>query len=434
MKVLSVLSVAAAAAVSLTSAQRLLPPMARSIWVPGTSVLKENSPETSTPVSLVFLEPDPRTALNITDGYLQQLEDTGTDAMAYLTIYPHKGYEAVTCRPQNLPPSLARNERHMVPLRPKPCRFKRAWRRAVEIILRIIGEENRDQLALVWAPNSGNGYPWLNGMASPRSASDPRIPDLDTNGDGILDNRDNPYTPFYPGDDVVDWVGISVYHYGFQWPWIQNVIPTPTNSKASWKLSPTLKKNWSRFPFYTPFSGNAGESPVVPPTTPPLMRTGFRNFTGTPVMKRYPPDMKQAFWRQFLNPTFLAKYPNFRSVCTFEFIKSEELTIRDFTNFGAPPMNLTGHEDANLVTPRFVEDARGWDFVQWASTWTRSPLATTTRAATTAPAPTGVTVTTAPAAPTTTKSSAVGSGSWMSCLLCPRWRWCWVLRYLLENI
>jgi hypothetical protein len=26
----------------------------------------------------------------------------------------------------------------------------------------------------------------------------------DTNGDGVLDNRDDPYGPYWPGDDVVD--------------------------------------------------------------------------------------------------------------------------------------------------------------------------------------------------------------------------------------
>ena len=25
---------------------------------------------------------------------------------------------------------------------------------------------------------------------------------------------DDPYAPFWPGDDVVDWVGMSVYHWG----------------------------------------------------------------------------------------------------------------------------------------------------------------------------------------------------------------------------
>lgn len=37
---------------------------------------------------------------------------------------------------------------------------------------------------------------------------------LDTNGDGWVDMSDDPYTPFYPGDQWVDWVGMNEYHMG----------------------------------------------------------------------------------------------------------------------------------------------------------------------------------------------------------------------------
>ena len=37
---------------------------------------------------------------------------------------------------------------------------------------------------------------------------------LDTNDDGWVDMSDDPYTPFYPGDQWVDWVGMNMYHMG----------------------------------------------------------------------------------------------------------------------------------------------------------------------------------------------------------------------------
>jgi hypothetical protein len=33
---------------------------------------------------------------------------------------------------------------------------------------------------------------------------------MDTNGDGVVSDLDDPYAPYYPGDAHVDWVGMSV--------------------------------------------------------------------------------------------------------------------------------------------------------------------------------------------------------------------------------
>lgn len=37
---------------------------------------------------------------------------------------------------------------------------------------------------------------------------------LDTSGDGQLSPLDSPFSPYYPGDEYVDWVGLSVYYKG----------------------------------------------------------------------------------------------------------------------------------------------------------------------------------------------------------------------------
>ncbi|KAJ3123487.1 hypothetical protein HK098_001875 [Nowakowskiella sp. JEL0407] len=54
----------------------------------------------------------------------------------------------------------------------------------------------------LFAPNIGTSYPWSTGgynyTISPTS---PDYPLLDTNGDGKLTAEDDPYTPFYPGDE-----------------------------------------------------------------------------------------------------------------------------------------------------------------------------------------------------------------------------------------
>ena len=33
---------------------------------------------------------------------------------------------------------------------------------------------------------------------------------MDTNGDGVVSDLDDPYAPYYPSDAYVDWVGMSV--------------------------------------------------------------------------------------------------------------------------------------------------------------------------------------------------------------------------------
>lgn len=68
-------------------------------------------------------------------------------------------------------------------------------------------------VAMAWTPNQAWGYPWAQGTYSIASTST-EMSILDTNHDGQLSEEDDPYLPYYPGDDYVDWVGISFYHWG----------------------------------------------------------------------------------------------------------------------------------------------------------------------------------------------------------------------------
>lgn len=57
----------------------------------------------------------------------------------------------------------------------------------------------------VWSPSAGEGYPFDAGSAMTDAA-------LDTDGNGRLARGDDPYGPYFPGADYVDWVGLSAYH------------------------------------------------------------------------------------------------------------------------------------------------------------------------------------------------------------------------------
>ena len=93
--------------------------------------------------------------------------------------------------------------------------------------------------AMLWSPNEGSGYPFHPGepYAAKAGSADARA--LDTDDDGKVTERDDPYAPYWPGEDVVDWVGLTVYHYGEVHPWGRNTVPEP--GKLAAKIDGTFK-------------------------------------------------------------------------------------------------------------------------------------------------------------------------------------------------
>lgn len=63
---------------------------------------------------------------------------------------------------------------------------------------------------MVWSPTAEKDYPFQ--AATSRPPKGVPLSSLDTNGDGIWETGDSAFDPYYPGDDVVDWIGLSVYH------------------------------------------------------------------------------------------------------------------------------------------------------------------------------------------------------------------------------
>jgi hypothetical protein len=161
---------------------------------------------------------------------------------------------------------------------------------------------------MVWSPSSSNGYPY-----GGRALSAPDLALLDTNGNGVLDAGDDPYSPYYPGDEFVDWVGTSVYHYGSQWPWLDNVLPLPGQFVEFFNSSG----------FYQTYAVERSK-PVM------IAESGATFHVDRPVGVGELP-LKQAWWRQYItNATFLQTFPKVKLISLFEFLKVEELTLRDF--------------------------------------------------------------------------------------------------------
>ncbi|KAI8913390.1 glycoside hydrolase superfamily, partial [Gorgonomyces haynaldii] len=260
------------------------------------------------------------------DNFVSQVAQTNSDAILYLTLYPMDGFQNVsaqaldqfTTKIQTITNAgrrvLIRYASEMngnwFPYGQQPIAFIKSWKQVVDAVRAKVPD--RSKYAFIWAPNSGNGYPFGEGL-------------LDTNNDGKYTIADDPYTPFFPGDDYVDWVGFSIYHYGKEYPWVDNVIPMPGQVEAII----TGKPGWGAFNFYEMFcetgatvhlwiqpSGNA--QAIKPPNGEASDRV----------------PIKQTWWRQIINATLLNTFPKIKAVSTFEFIKFEETTWRDFTNMG----------------------------------------------------------------------------------------------------
>lgn len=68
---------------------------------------------------------------------------------------------------------------------------------------------------MLWAPGMGNGYPFPGRQYQPNCTAYPdECAALDTDGDGKITQKDDMYSPYWPGPDSVDWVGMSLYWWG----------------------------------------------------------------------------------------------------------------------------------------------------------------------------------------------------------------------------
>ncbi|MAY95742.1 MAG: acyltransferase domain-containing protein [Nocardioides sp.] len=74
--------------------------------------------------------------------------------------------------------------------------------------------ERTSVAAMVWSPTYGAGYPFGAAYGDVAPAGPEDLAGLDTTGDGIVTQADDPYGPYWPGEDAVDWVGLGLFHFG----------------------------------------------------------------------------------------------------------------------------------------------------------------------------------------------------------------------------
>ncbi|MHA7209732.1 OpgC domain-containing protein [Arthrobacter sp. MDT1-65] len=91
----------------------------------------------------------------------------------------------------------------------QPAAYTDAFRTVADAVHRKVPDA-----AMVWAPSYAAGYPFTEAYGAVEGLASGAVTALDTNGNGLIDGGDDPYAPYYPGDDAVDWVGLSLYHFG----------------------------------------------------------------------------------------------------------------------------------------------------------------------------------------------------------------------------
>jgi hypothetical protein len=249
-----------------------------------------------------------------------------------LTLEPHDGLAAVTqAATDELAGMLDGYNRQGVPVivrfahemngswypwGQQPQAYKAAFGRVADSVHRLAPGS-----AMMWAPNYGGGYPFTGGQYQARPTTIAHHL-LDTDHDGNLDNTDDPYAPYYPGDEAVDWVGMSLYHWGNTYPWGANEVPE--DGKFLGQLTGTYVgaggDDTAVPDFYAQY-GQDRNKPVAIPETAALYvpSAGGEDEEGQGTELA----VKQAWWRQLFDPTIPEDYPQLKMVNWFEWAKHE---------------------------------------------------------------------------------------------------------------
>lgn len=234
----------------------------------------------------------------------------------------------------------------------QPSTYVAGWKVAYAAIKAIAPDT-----IFVWSPNTGYSYPYGYSLSA-ASAADQLL--LDTNGDGELSIDDDAYSPYYPGDDYVDWAGMSYYQKGTSYPYEEN------EPMAAGYLQAVLDGNspddLSVTPFYSTYCSN-----VSRPCAFSEAGTAYHvNTTSTDGDGVGQLALEQDWWRSiYTNASFFEEYPWLKMVQLFEFEKVEN----DETYYEERDYRLTYN---STVRESFLADISSEvpDLYQWATSQT----------------------------------------------------------------
>ncbi|GAA0998941.1 glycoside hydrolase family 26 protein [Subtercola frigoramans] len=192
----------------------------------------------------------------------------------------------------------------------QPAEYISTFRRVAHAI-----HERAPGTGMMWAPNNADGYPFTGGASSAAPGS-PDFKLLDTNGDGTITLADHPYAPYYPGDDAVDWVGMSLYHWGSAYPWGENEMPEEGKFVAQLTGTYIGAQGDERAApdFYQVYGVDHAKPVAIPETGAFVIHRG--DDAGELAIK-------QAWWRQVFSADIAVRFPNLKMINWFEWDKLE---------------------------------------------------------------------------------------------------------------
>ncbi|KNZ60035.1 hypothetical protein VP01_1622g2 [Puccinia sorghi] len=280
----------------------------------------------------------PVTEYNYTSGgggqmNISQVTETGTTAAVFLTVYPQALSRVSDADLQALGQQLARYQTTL-PQRPvflrfapemqgrwmsygaQPTQFLALWKRMFAAV-----KARAPKTIIVWAPNAAMGYPYGIRLSDVASQADQEL--LDTNKNGRLDAGDDAYAAYYPGDEYVDWNGISWYWKGSEYPYrVNQLVPGEYSAGAmTGRSSPGAMGTGGAQTFTSFYDRYCGSKPCMFSE----MGAAFHvNSSGT---RNQPSQeaLQQSWWRDSLTSVaFMDRFPKMKMFMLFEHQKPED--------------------------------------------------------------------------------------------------------------
>ncbi len=199
-----------------------------------------------------------------------------------------------------------------------------------------------DRAAMVWSPVYGSGYPFREAYGDLEPVEPEEIEALDTTGDGVVSLGDDPYGPYFPGDDVVDWVGLTLYRFGPEAGGRTDPQPErntrPRSGEYAERLAETFGYDYGagRRSFYERFA--------KPSQRPVLVETGALHHTDEEGATPY--RLKRPWWRQVFKS--LDDHPLIAGVSWLEQVRTEEEVgddVGDWRATATPRLSRALRED-----------------------------------------------------------------------------------------